>query len=57
MKSYLAYGDGWPFHQHHLHFSWDWEDGWFDSASNKGCALPAVLDPPAKLRTGPGLEH
>jgi hypothetical protein len=57
MKSYLAYGDGWPFHQHHLHFSWDWEDGWFDSESDQGCALPAGLEAPAKLRTGPGLEY
>ena len=27
LNAYLAYGDGWPFHHHHLHFSWDWEDG------------------------------
>ena len=27
LSQYLAYGDGWPFHHHHLHFSWDWEDG------------------------------
>ncbi|MEE2829084.1 MAG: hypothetical protein VX498_07845 [Myxococcota bacterium] len=25
--SRMAYGDGWPFHHHHLHFSWNWEDG------------------------------
>jgi len=56
MKSYLAYGDGWPFHQHHLHFSWDWEDGWFDSADTNGCALPAAIEAPAKLRTGPGRD-
>jgi hypothetical protein len=24
---FLGYGSGWPFHQHHLHLSWDWEDG------------------------------
>lgn len=23
----LAYGDGWPFHHHHLHLSWRWEGG------------------------------
>jgi len=23
----LAYGDGWPFHQHHMHLSWSWESG------------------------------
>ncbi|HCP46494.1 MAG TPA: hypothetical protein DIU15_10645 [Deltaproteobacteria bacterium] len=23
----LAYGDGWPFHQHHMHLSWQWESG------------------------------
>jgi hypothetical protein len=56
MKSYLAWGDGWPFHQHHLHFSWDWEDGWYEDESTEACALPAILVPPAKLRTGPGLE-
>lgn len=26
-SSRLAYGDGWPFHHHHLHFSWNWESG------------------------------
>ena len=56
MKSYLAYGDGWPFHQHHLHFSWDWEDGWYEDSAPEACALPAIFDPPAKLRTGPGRE-
>jgi len=24
----MAYGEGWPFHQHHMHFSWDWESGY-----------------------------
>ena len=23
----LAYGSGWPFHHHHIHLSWNWEDG------------------------------
>jgi hypothetical protein len=27
LSSYLAYGDGWPFHQHHMHLSWTWESG------------------------------
>jgi len=40
MDRYLAYGDGWPFHQHHLHFSWEWEGGHTDEASKEassGC--------------------
>ena len=57
MKSHLAYGDGWPFHQHHLHFSWDWENGWTsEDRSAPPCALPHLSIPPAKLRSGPGLD-
>ncbi|MCP4871241.1 MAG: hypothetical protein GY898_21235 [Proteobacteria bacterium] len=36
MDSKLAYGNGWPFHHHHLHFSWNWEGGW----SVDGEAIP-----------------
>jgi hypothetical protein len=40
MNSYLAYGDGWPFHQHHLHFSWTWESGHSTSdTSSEGCLV------------------
>jgi hypothetical protein len=56
MRSYLAYGDGWPFHQHHLHFSWDWENGWFDTDSRPPCASPELGHPPAKVRIGPGRD-
>jgi len=45
MDSYLAYGDGWPFHQHHLHFSWAWESGHSTSdTSNEGCLLENIED-------------
>jgi hypothetical protein len=27
LEAYTAYGDGWPFHQHHMHLSWTWESG------------------------------
>jgi hypothetical protein len=28
LETYMAYStDGWPFHHHHMHFSWQWEDG------------------------------
>jgi len=28
LETYMAYStDGWPFHHHHLHFSWQWESG------------------------------
>ena len=28
IDSYMAYStDGWPFHHHHMHVSWQWEDG------------------------------
>ena len=56
LRSYLAYGDGWPFHQHHLHFSWDWESGWSDEDSHSACTLPDFDQLPTKLRTGPGLD-
>ena len=45
MDSYLAYGDGWPYHQHPLHFSWTWESGHSTSAtSNEGCLLENIED-------------
>ncbi len=42
----MAYGDGWPFHQHHMHFSWDWESGYEGrEATPDGCmAGPNVAD-------------
>ena len=28
LEAYTAYStDGWPFHHHHMHVSWSWEDG------------------------------
>jgi hypothetical protein len=34
----MAYGDGWPFHQHHMHFSWNWESGYEGrEAAHEGC--------------------
>ena len=54
LNRYLAYGDGWPFHHHHLHFSWDWESGHEQrSAPPEGCQLHP-LPPPTKKRLGPG---
>lgn len=26
--NYLGYGSGWPFHQHHIHLSLDWDEGY-----------------------------
>ena len=43
---YLAYGPGWPFHHHHLHFSWNWEGGFEGrEAPVDGCLLQPELDP------------
>ena len=39
MDTYLAYGSGWPFHQHHMHFSWAWESGWEGESSEPGCLV------------------
>ena len=35
----LASGDGWPFHQHHMHFSWSWEVGYERDAAPQGCMV------------------
>ena len=44
-NSRLAYGDGWPFHHHHLHFSWNWESGWEGRDEQpKGCIHPDSVD-------------
>jgi hypothetical protein len=47
---FLAYGDGWPFHHHHLHFSWTWEGG-FEGREVQtppdGCLLQPELNPQA----------
>ncbi len=57
----LAYGDGWPFHQHHLHFSWSWEGGNYtesfesDAASPQdapGCLLQNLPEYEAPLNPG-----
>jgi len=37
--SHLASGDGWPFHQHHMHVSWAWESGWEGRDTPEGCLL------------------
>ncbi len=59
LRNVTAYGSGWPFHQHHMHLSWDWEDGhsgrsedWLDA----GCMVDGELDPVSKDRHGPGLD-
>jgi len=26
MRNRLAYGEGWPFHHHHMHLSFNWWD-------------------------------
>ena len=42
----MAYGDGWPFHHHHLHFSWDWEDGYKSAGPASipdGCMVDGAL--------------
>ncbi|HJN76605.1 MAG TPA: hypothetical protein QGF58_21930 [Myxococcota bacterium] len=51
IRNHLAYGDGWPFHHHHMHFSWDWEDGWdgHNELSTCGHTLPEPLKPDAVL--------
>ena len=52
----LAYGDGWPFHHHHMHFSWDFESG-FEESKMPSCLLaPPDRDEPKKVRRGPGLD-
>ena len=47
LDGYLAYGSGWPFHHHHLHFSWDWESGHelASSAAVDGCMVGEELNP------------
>jgi len=45
LESYMAYGEGWPFHQHHMHFSWQWEDGHtYSDTTETGCLLEDVED-------------
>jgi hypothetical protein len=41
----LAYGDGWPFHHHHIHFSWQWEDGYEGRGDTEGCLVDPATDP------------
>ena len=47
----MAHGDGWPFHQHHMHFSWDWEDGYEGRSVDapEGCIIDEVRDPYAPV--------
>lgn len=37
--NYLGYGEGWPFHQHHLHLSLDWDEGYELRAGNAAHAI------------------
>jgi hypothetical protein len=41
IDDYLAYGSGWPFHQHHMHFSWEWEDAYEGRTQHRleGCQI------------------
>ena len=48
-SSHLAHGDGWPFHHHHLHFSWNWESGFEGRETQpEGCIHPDSEDYVAK---------
>lgn len=42
--SLIAYGDGWPFHQHHMHLSWEWEGGHERALAPEGCLVGPTLD-------------
>jgi hypothetical protein len=49
----LGYGEGWPFHHHHMHVSWTWEDGWEDRSATPppdGCMLGPELPRAARRR-------
>jgi hypothetical protein len=35
----MAYGSGWPFHHHHMHFSWVWEGSWERDLQVDGCMV------------------
>ena len=37
--NYIGYGSGWPFHQHHLHLSLDWDEGYELRAGNAQHAI------------------
>ncbi len=52
LGAYMAYGDGWPFHHHHMHLSWQWEDGWTDRTryQPEGCTADDWAAAPAFTR-------
>ncbi len=42
VQGLMAYGDTWPFHHHHIHLSWQWEDGYEErSGPVQGCMTEA----------------
>jgi hypothetical protein len=44
VQGLMAYGDGWPFHHHHIHLSWQWEDGHEErDGGAEGCLLGPEL--------------
>ncbi len=51
LHSKVTWGGGWPFHHHHLHFSWHWEGGWTATEPiPDGCIVePSVVERPAKV--------
>jgi len=51
----VTWGSGWPFHHHHMHVSWDWEDGWWaDGDGPIGCMLePSLVELPGKTPAWP----
>ncbi len=43
VQGLMAYGNGWPFHHHHIHLSWNWESGHEERGEGvEGCALPGT---------------
>lgn len=46
VQGLMAYGDGWPFHHHHIHLSWVWEDGYEErGGAPEGCMSGPNLSP------------
>ena len=43
---YLAYGEGWPMHHHHMHLSLAWEAGYEDCRTHSidDCEIELPLD-------------
>ena len=51
LGTYMAYGEGGPFHHHHMHFSWAWESGHSGMSFAPdlgGCAFSLEAVPPSR---------